>query len=63
MDYSRYTEFPFPSVLSPEEEKAKSFFLSLDDGEQLQLLSGCVSYRDFYGRVVCRMNKKAAVAW
>jgi hypothetical protein len=63
MDYSRYTEFPFPSVLSPEEEKVKSFFLSLDDGEQLRLLSGCVSYRDFYGRVVCRMDKRTAAAW
>lgn len=58
MDYSCYTEFPFPSVLSPEEEKAKAFFLSLDDSEQLQLLSGCGSYRDFYGRVIRWMDKK-----
>ncbi len=62
MDYSLYTEFPFPSVLTPEEEKTKEFFLSLDDGEQLELLSGCGSYREFYGRVNRWMDKKIAAA-
>lgn len=39
MDYTGYTEFPFPSVLSAEDEQAKKFFLDLPDEEQLKLLN------------------------
>lgn len=51
MDYSGYHEFPFPSKLSENEEKLKTYFMSLPDAEQLRLLNGSHSYEDFRGRV------------
>ncbi len=56
MDYSGYTEFPFPSKLSTEEEQAKRYFMALDDGEQLALLNGCLSYGEFRSRIFQRME-------
>ena len=56
MDYSKFSEFPFPSALSEEEAEAKKFFLTLSDGEQLGLLNGSGSYGEFLGRVRERMR-------
>ena len=56
MDYSKYSEFPFPSVLSEKEENAKKYFLALPDGEQLRLLNGSGSYREFLNRVTRRIE-------
>lgn len=56
MDYSGYTEFPFPSNLSAGEKTLKKYFLSLADGEQLKLLNGSRSYEEFRGRVERRMS-------
>lgn len=51
MDYSKFSEFPFPSVLSEEEERLKSAFLNLSDEAQLELLNGCHSYSQFRERL------------
>lgn len=59
MDYTGYTEFPFPSLLSEEDEKAKQFFFTLSDEEQLKLLNGSGSYENFCSRVVSRMRAGA----
>lgn len=59
MDYTGYTEFPFPSLLSEEDEKAKQFFFTLSDEEQLKLLNGSGSYETFCSRVVSRMRAGA----
>lgn len=56
MDYSGYQEFPFPSELTEPEEKARDFFLSLPDSEQLAMLNGCCSYEEFRNRVLTRMS-------
>ena len=56
MDYSGYQEFPFPSELTEPEEKAKRFFLSLPDSEQLAMLNGCCSYEEFRNRVLTQMS-------
>ena len=57
MDYSGYTEFPFPSKLNGEEAGLKNFFMALPDSEQLRLLNGSRSYGEFRERVAAR--KKA----
>ena len=57
MDYSGYYEFPFPSALTEEDTRAKEFFLSLPDDEQLKLLNGTTSYEEFHDRVVTYMKK------
>lgn len=57
MDYSGFTEFPFPSNLSSEGLEAKKYFLALSDDEQLNLLNGSKSYEEFHDRVVNCMNK------
>lgn len=51
MDYTGYTEFPFPTTLSAEDETAKKFFLDLPDEEQLKLLNGCSTYAEFHDRL------------
>lgn len=51
MNYVGYTEFPFPSLISPEEQKLKDFFFTLSDEEQLTLLNKSVSYETFRHRV------------
>lgn len=51
MDYTGYTEFPFPSALSAEDEQSKKFFLDLPDEEQLKLLNGCSTYAEFHDRL------------
>ena len=56
MDYSGFSDFPFPSKISGEEERAKHFFMALPDDEQLVLLNGCQSYEDFRFRVYKRMD-------
>ena len=56
MDYSGYSEFPFPSKLSGNEEQAKCYFMALPDSEQLSLLNGCQSYDEFRLRVFERMD-------
>lgn len=56
MDFSGYCEFPFPSKLTEEEEKVKSFFMSLEDQEQLKLLNGSTSYSAFLSRVMRRIK-------
>lgn len=55
MDYSGYDEFPFPSNLSLEEEKAKEHFLSLSDEDQLRMLNGCRSYEEFRTKAIKSM--------
>jgi hypothetical protein len=60
MDYSLYHEFPFPPKLTEPEEKAKEFFLSLPDNEQLSMLNGCCSYKEFRDRVFARMPEQNA---
>ncbi|HBQ46764.1 MAG TPA: hypothetical protein DEB16_05510 [Ruminococcaceae bacterium] len=61
MDYSKYRDFPFPSDLSGEERKARDFFLALPDGEQLRMLHGCLSYKEFFGRVTRRMGQAESI--
>lgn len=56
LDYSKFSEFPFPSVLSEQEKEAKKYFFSLPDGEQLALLNGSGSYGEFLTRVKKRME-------
>lgn len=56
MDYTGYSEFPFPSKLSGNEEQAKNYFMALPDNEQLTLLNGCQSYDEFRLRVFERMD-------
>jgi hypothetical protein len=56
MDYSAFHEFPFPSRLTGEEDRAKRYFMTLPDEEQLQLLNGCQSYEEFRFRVFGHMN-------
>lgn len=57
MDYTGFYEFPFPSTLSEEDSKAKAFFLSLPDEEQLYLLNGSHSYEEFHSRVMQHIKK------
>ncbi len=57
MDYTGFYEFPFPSSLSEDDNKVKSFFLKLPDAEQLNLLNGSHSYEEFHARVAQQMNK------
>lgn len=56
MDYSKFSEFPFPSVLSEQEKEAKKYFFALSDHEQLGLLNGSGSYGEFLTRVTKRME-------
>jgi hypothetical protein len=56
VDYSGYREFPFPSGLDGEGQKAEDYFMSLPDGMQLKLLDGCKSYDEFYSRVLNKMK-------
>lgn len=56
MDYSDFTEFPFPSKLTPEEARVRDYFMNLSDDDQLGLLNGSSSYSSFYDRVQGRMN-------
>ncbi len=56
MDYSGFSEFPFPSRLSSEGEKIRDYFLDLPDSEQLELLNRSRSYETFYRNVVTRMG-------
>lgn len=51
MDYSGYTQFPFPDRLSGEERQLKERFLALTDERQLTLLQGCQSYFEFRTRL------------
>lgn len=47
MDFSGYTEFPFPTKLNSEEEKLKEYFFSLSDEEQYSILKNSKSYSSF----------------
>lgn len=58
MDFSGYTNFPFPAFLTTEDDEAKKYFLSLTDETQLQLLNGCTSYEEFHDRVEEHRQKK-----
>ena len=58
LDYSGYPEFPFPSLLSEDDQRVRDFFLNLKDDEQLALLNSSDSYHTFYDRVVGRMNRQ-----
>ncbi len=51
MDYSGFSNFPFPLSLTNEEETAKEYFLALSDETQLALLDGCHSYKEFQERL------------
>ena len=51
-----FTEFPFPSKLSSDGEKIRSFFMGLSDNEQLELLNRSHSYDTFYHNVSNRMD-------
>lgn len=54
MDFSAYSEFPFPSSLSREEQPLKQYFYALPDEEQLRLLGACSSYAEFRDRVAAQ---------
>ena len=56
MDYTGFYEFPFPSSLSEDDKKIKSFFFSLSDDTQLSLLNGSHSYEEFHNRVAQQMK-------
>ncbi len=56
MDYSGFHDFPFPADLNGEEQKARDYFFSLPDSEQLRMLHGCLSYENFLDRVARRMD-------
>lgn len=58
MDYTGFDEFPFPASLAEKDVPVKRFFLSLSDDEQLKLLNGSLSYRQFFERVVQRMGAR-----
>lgn len=58
MDYTGFYEFPFPSVLTEEDSKAKDFFLALPDEKQLEMLNGCHSYDEFHNRVIQHFEKE-----
>ncbi len=60
MDYSGFTEFPFPSKLSADGEKIRDFFMGLPDTEQLELLNRSHSYDTFYHNVVTCMDGAGA---
>jgi len=51
LDYTGFYEFPFPSILSDDDNKMKNFFLALSDEEQLKLLNGSHSYEEFHDRI------------
>lgn len=58
MDYTGFTEFPFPAAaLSQEDDQLQTFFYALPDEKQLELLNGCQSYDDFHARVEAAMHK------
>ncbi len=59
MDYAGFYEFPFPSVLSPNDTRLKEFFSALPDDEQLKLLNGSHSYEEFNNRIVQYMRKES----
>lgn len=54
MDFSAYSEFPFPSSLPKEDQPLKQYFYSLADEEQLRLLGACSCYKEFRGRVAAQ---------
>jgi hypothetical protein len=58
MDFSGYKEFPFPSNLNGDGIRAKEYFYSLSDGEQLKLLNGSKSYDEFQNRVISCIKAK-----
>lgn len=62
MDYSGFSEFPFPSRLSSDGEKIRDFFMDLPDSEQLDLLNHSHSYETFYHNVMNRMGTDARKA-
>lgn len=51
MNYNDYNEFPFPTRLDKSEQELKEFFMSLEDTEQLKLLTGSKSYTMFCDRL------------
>ena len=57
MDYSKFIEFPFPSSLPKDDLKLKDYFMDLPDEEQLNLLNGSQSYREFRDRIVNRLQQ------
>ena len=59
MDFSAYTEFPFPSSLPEGDRPLKQYFLSLPDEEQLRLLGACGSYPEFRSRVAAQYQAAA----
>ena len=58
MDYTGYIDFPFPSRLSEDGERAKAYFFGLGDEEQLRLLSGMHSYEEFQGRILREIDQR-----
>ncbi len=58
MDYTGYTEFPFPSNLNDDDKKLKDSFLNLPDEEQLKLLNSSRSYNEFHSHVAQYMKEK-----
>lgn len=56
MDYSGFTNFPFPAALSQQDQALKQAFLALPDSEQLNLLDGCMSYEEFHGKIASKLT-------
>lgn len=60
MDYSGFTDFPFPAGAAELEQQ---YFLSLSDEEQLRMLNGCESYEEFLDRVQTRRKNSAFLSY
>lgn len=57
MDFSAYSEFPFPSSLPEEDRPLERYFAALPDAEQLRLLGACGCYEEFRARVAAQYQK------
>lgn len=48
MDFTGYSNFPFPSSLPEKDRAVKDYFHSLPDDLQLKLLNSSKSYNQFF---------------
>lgn len=47
MDFSGFTNFPFPAALAIEDAPVRDYFYTLEDEAQLELLNQSHSYEEF----------------
>lgn len=55
MDFSGFTNFPFPAALAIEDAPVRDYFYTLEDEVQLELLNQCHSYDEFKESVKAKM--------